>query len=68
MRTKILLQRTNPTDGIPFYYLAVSSYSEIYCYSQTFSLISEGQYITLKGSKEETYNGTMYEVNLTEIG
>lgn len=66
--TRIILSRTNPTTGSPFYFINVYNKDNVgFTLSQFSAMISEAQYISMKGVKEETYQteGNLYIVNLS---
>jgi hypothetical protein len=65
--TKIILSRTNPTTGSPFYFINVYNKDNIgFTLSQFSAMISEAQYLSMKGVTEEVYQaeGNLYVVNL----
>jgi hypothetical protein len=67
MYTQISLSRTNPTSGVPFYFITFYNKDSIgFVIAQASVMISEAQYNSLKGSNEEKYQGegNLYYVTL----
>lgn len=67
MKTQIILSRTNPTTGTPFYFINIYNKDALgFIYAQSGYMIDEAQYRLLKGLNEEKYQaeGNLYVVNL----